>query len=262
MADLTPLGLGILATPLVTKLLGPTADYLGVELKTLAEKRLQNVRSIFTNATRKLGDRLDEPGQVSPKVLKTILNDGSYCEDEVSVEYFGGVLASSRTVTIRDDRGSRIVRIIDGLSSYQIRTHYMIYTAVAQLFDAGSHNLTLSSDRHAMEVFIPFPAYDEAMQFTEQEFNEQLLPHIFNGLSSDGLIDDHWSYGSKEELRKIGRASPGDGILCRPSALGAELFLWAFGYGDKDLNFMLSEGFSATIDGVPQLGSHVVKTKR
>ena len=261
MADLTVLGLGVLATPMAMKLLGPTADYLGGELKTLAEKRLQNIQKIFSNTTKKLEDKLDEPGQVPPKVLKAILNDGSYCDDAVSVEYFGGVLASSRTATNRDDRGSRIAKIIDSLSSYQIRTHYVIYSAVAQLFAAGAHDLSYSQHRSKMELFILFDAYVHAMQFTEEEYNDQLMHHIFNGLSNEGLIEAEWSFGSQEELKSMGRASPGDGIVCTPSALGAELFLWAFGHGDKALNFMLTDSLSATIDGIPQLGSPAIATK-
>ena len=262
MADpTTTLGLSILATPIAVKLLGPTADYLGGALKTLTEKRLHTIQRIFASATNKLEAKLDEPGQVPPKVLKEILNNGSYCDDVLSVEYFGGVLASSRTVTSRDDRGSRIAKIIDGLSSYQIRTHYVIYSAVAQLFSTEKHDLAFSGNRVSMELFIPFGAYDRAMQFTEEEYNAQLLPHIFNGLSNDGLIEQHWSFGPKKEHEKMGRRSPGNGIICRPSALGAELFLWAFGHGDKELNFILTDGFSVTIDGLPQVGSHALATQ-
>ena len=261
MTDLTTLGLGVLAIPLAMKLLGPTADYLGGELRALAEKRLQNIQNIFSSATNKLQGKLDEPGQVPPKVLKVILNDGSYCDDALSVEYFGGVLASSRTVTGRDDRGSRIAKIIDGLSSYQIRTHYVIYSAVAKLFAAGAHDLAFSKHRSRMELFVPFDAYFHVMQFTEEEYNPQLLHHIFNGLSNDGLMDENWSFGSKKELQSMCREAPGAGIVCRPSALGAELFLWAFGHGDKELNFMLTDSFSATIDGIPQVGTHAIATK-
>ena len=133
-------------------------------------------------------------------------------------------------------------------------------SAVAQLFSDGKHNLSFSENKIRMELFIPFDTYDQAMQFTEEEFNSQLLPHIFNGLSNDGLIEQDWSFGSKKEMENMGRISPGDGIICRPSALGAELFLWAFGHGDKELNFMLTDSFSATIDGLPQVGSHAIAT--
>ena len=106
----TTLGIGAIAAYLgkdgISKVLGPTADYLGGELKTLAQKRVQNVGKIFSNAEKKLGTKLELPGAVPPKVLKTIINEGSYSEDDIAVEYFGGVLASSRTKVSRDDRGA------------------------------------------------------------------------------------------------------------------------------------------------------------
>src|SRR5688500_3074157 len=91
---------------LVPKILGPTADYLGGELRTYTEKGASNLRRIVTNAGEKLGDELNKPGQVSPKVLKNVLEEGYFSEDELAAEYFGGVLASSRTTNSRDDRGA------------------------------------------------------------------------------------------------------------------------------------------------------------
>src|SRR6185503_17313077 len=81
---------------LVPKILGPTADYIGAGLRGYTERASANVRRIFENAGTKLGEELDKPGQVSPKVLKEILGEGCVAEDELAAEYFGGVLASSR----------------------------------------------------------------------------------------------------------------------------------------------------------------------
>lgn len=106
---ITAVGAGAIAAYLgkdgLAKLLGPTADYLGGELQAYTQRRMENVGRIFSRAESKLGDKLERPGQVPPKVLKTIINDGSYADDELAVEYFGGVLASSRTEIGRDDRG-------------------------------------------------------------------------------------------------------------------------------------------------------------
>ncbi|NAZ18194.1 hypothetical protein GT020_19410, partial [Glutamicibacter soli] len=85
------------------KLLGPTADYLGGELQEFTKKRINNVGKIFKKAENKLGDKINSPGGVPPKVLKTIINEGSYSDDELAAEYFGGVLASARTELTRDD---------------------------------------------------------------------------------------------------------------------------------------------------------------
>jgi hypothetical protein len=91
-------GLAILGSKeIIVKILGPTAEYIGGELRSYTEKGAANLRRIFTNTEKKLGARLDQPGQVPPKVLKNVLNEGYFCEDELAAEYFGGVLASSRS---------------------------------------------------------------------------------------------------------------------------------------------------------------------
>ena len=182
------------------KILGPTADYIGGELKELTERRANNITAMFQNAARKLGSKLNEPGQVPPKVLKTIINDASYSDDVVSVEYFGGVLASARTPTGRDDRGARLAKILDGLSSYQIRTHYLMYSTVAKRFAPDENTFQTPDGRGKMQVFIPFSDYISAMHFTPAELDAQLLDHVMHGLANEGLIELTWHYGPKDAL--------------------------------------------------------------
>ena len=263
---ITTVGIGAIAAYLgkdgIARLLGPTADYLGGELKSFAQRRVENVREIFLNATGKLGNRLDSPGQVPPKVLKAVMNEGSYSEDPVALEYFGGVLASSRTEIGRDDRGARLVKIVDNLSAYQIRTHYLLYSTIAHLFSNTGKQFGLSSNRAEMEVFLPFKGYADSMGFTQAEWdNPQILAHIWHGLFSDNLIENRWRFGNKESLQKIAKGVPDDGIICQPSASGSELFLWAFGHGDKPLDYVLSGKLNAEIENLPNHVPGAVGTK-
>ena len=245
----------------VAKILGPTAEYLGGQLKEFTQKRIENVGKIFANAEKKLGDKLDRSGQVPPKVLKTIINEGSYSDDTIATEYFGGVLASSRTEVGRDDRGSRLAKMIDNLSAYQIRSHCLIYSTISVLFSNSGHRFNLYEDRKKMQLFLPIQDYFEAMQFTQQEWNDsQILTHIFFGLGADELIDDA-HFGNQDFLKKMYSGIPSGGILCIPSAPGAELFLWAFGHGDKKLNFLLTTDFSPEIEGIPKSVPNAVATK-
>ena len=246
----------------VQKILGPTADYLGEELKAFTQRRINNIGKIFSNAEKKLGPRLDSPGQVPPKVLKSVINEGSYSEDPVMLEYFGGVLASSKTEIGRDDRGARLIKILDNLSTYQIRTHYLLYSTIAHLFSNSGRQFALPENRAKMEVFLPFEGYATSMEFTQAEWdNPQILAHIWHGLSSDDLIEGRWHYGNQEDLQAFVRGVPSAGIICQPSALGAELFLWAFGYGDKPLDYVLSGDLKAEIDDLPSQVLGVAGTK-
>ena len=263
MSDTTPAtSLSGALGDVAKKILGPTAEYLGHELLALTERRIRNRDKIISNAGKKLGNKLDAPGQVPLKVLKTIINEGSYADDTIVVEYFGGVLASSRTEAGRDDRGYRLTKMIDNMSAYQIRSHYLIYSTISELFSNSSNSFKLSESRNKMQLFIPFQDYIKAMEFTQQELNNpQILDHIFNGHAADGLIEGKWQYGPQESLKDMFSGVPSDGFICTPSALGAELLLWAFGHGDKALDFLLTDNFSTDIKGIPKSVPNALSTQ-
>ena len=231
---LTTIGVGAIAAYLskdgISKLLGPTADYLGAEVKQLNEKRVCNLKKIFENAQKKSELKNDENLSVSPKVLKTIINEASYSDELISTEYFGGVLASSRTKALRDDRGARVAKIIDNLSSYQIRAHYIIYCNLVNIFKKKGYSVGLKKDRDQMQIYLPFEGFIKAMEFTDEELdNAQLLDHIFHGLAFDGLIDESWVFGDNKRLGSYTEFSSKPGIICQPSTLGSEIFLLACG---------------------------------
>lgn len=252
---ITTVGLGAIAAYLgkdgLAKLLGPTAEYLGSELQEFTKKRIENIGKIFSKAEIKLGDDINKPGRVPPKVLKTIINEGSYCEDAVAVDYFGGILASSRTEVGRDDRGGRIAKLLDGMSTYQIRTHYIIYSFIRRIFRDSGYVFNMD-DRPKMELFIPWNSYFLSMQFDNKE-RDQLIPilnHSFFGLNSDDLIET-FQYGPKEHITKHYDQAEDGGIIVQPSALGAELYLWGYGKGDKDLSYVLNNDLIQDIEDIP-----------
>ena len=250
------------AKDVIAKVLGPTADYLGEGLRDFTKRRLQTIGRIFSNAFEKLDCRLDEPGQVPPRILKTVINEGSYYEDPLAVEYFGGVLASSRTELGRDDRGARVAKVIDDLSTYQLRTHYLLYSTIASLFSRSGKTFSTDDDRARMEVFLPAAGYLNSMQFSQEEWsNPQILHHVWHGLYSDNLIEGRWQFGDQQSLKSIFPGAPGDGFVCHPSALGVELFLWAFGHGSQPLEYLLSGALDAEVDGLPNCVPGAVATK-
>ncbi|MCK5536334.1 MAG: hypothetical protein KAI79_05865 [Bacteroidales bacterium] len=267
----TTLGVGAIAAYLgkdgLQKLLGPTADYLGGELAEFTKKRAQNIGNIFQNANKKLGKQIDEEGSVPPKILKSIINDASFNDDRIAIEYFGGVLASSRTKDGRDDRGAKMTKLVDNLSTYQLRTHYLIYKTIKKLFKSKEdNNLNLSKGRNEMEIFIPFQHYVELMDFTEEEISnfESIIRHIFFGLSNDGLIENNFSYGNSEDIiskAKNSEFAKNGGIICQPSALGSELFLWAFGESNKSLEYIFDNNFNPHMEDMPSIISNAISTK-
>ncbi len=263
---ITTVGLGAVAAYLgkdgLNKMLGPTADYLGESLRDFAQKRAQNVGKIFGNAEKKLGQKIEQPGQVPPKVLKTIINEGSYSDDEIAVEYFGGILASSRTEQGRDDRGARIGKILDGLSVYQIRTHYIVYTLVRKIFKDSGYKFN-QDDRPRMQIFIPWDSHIGAMEFSQSEMNQltSIVNHSFFGLNTDDLIET-FQYGPEEHMKKHCAEINDGGIIVSPSAFGAELYLWGYGQGDKDLAFILNDEEFTDMQGLPVIMKDVIPSDK
>lgn len=241
---LTMVGGAFLSKDLLIRLLGPTADYLGGGLRNYTQKGMENLGRVFGHAAKTLGAKLEEPGQVPPKVLKGVLEEGYYCEDELTAQYFGGVLASSRSGVSRDDRGSSFITLIGRLSTYQIRTHYIFYTVFKHVCNGREGNLGLSEERDKLKLFIPFAIFVQAMDFQQGEVPNILIPHILNGLHREGLIGETWASGNPEVLKKAMHIDAEyAGILFLPSAVGMELFLWAHGLSTVAIKDFLTAGF-------------------
>jgi len=237
---LTVLGAAIGSARVVEKILGPTADYLGIGMRDWTERKVQNVGRVFESARKKLGDRLEGPGAVPPKVLKGILDEGAFCDDELASEYFGGVLASSRSEVERDDRGAALIALLGRLSTYQIRTHFIFYEMIHRLYAGLDANIGADEGRAQLRTFVPGAAYIRAMEFGPTEKTEVILGHVMSGLVREMLIGPHFLFGPAEAIRSQYAEGDVAGILFSPSALGVELYLWAHGKGDLDKNEILN----------------------
>ena len=253
---LTTVGVGAIAAYLgkygLQKILGPTADYLGQGLRDITKKRVETIGKIFQSAESKLGDRIKVSGEVPPKVLKAVLDEGSFSNDSLTIEYLGGILASSRTELGRDDRGARIAKIVDSLSTYQLRTHYLVYSTVRTLFAVKGLSMNMNG-RSKMRLFMPYSGYIEAMDFSQTEMQQidSLFSHIFFGLHGDNLLEHDFHYGDKDSIRKFFPDATEGGNVCQPSALGAEVFLWACGQADKPRDHIFASEFIPMIAGMP-----------
>lgn len=244
---------------LVEKLLGPTCEYLGQNLQQLTKRMHENIAKIFVNAEVKLGDRINKDGKVPPKVLKSILENGAWCEEELQCEYFGGVLASYRSAISRDDRGAYLADIVSRLSSYHIRMHYLIYSVIRKLFSCNSCNICEQTTRRNLEVYIPLDTYINAMDFSEDEVKRlfELTPHILFGLSNIGLIENNFLYGPKESMKNRYPEADNYDIIVQPSQMGVELYMWAYGHWLEPLTSFFNTSMRFTpIEGI-KLGAAI-----
>ncbi|MGH2682551.1 MAG: hypothetical protein ACRDIX_04880 [Actinomycetota bacterium] len=217
---------------LAQRVLGPTLDYLGEGMKQWAEKRVENIRRIIENADKKLGESADIKVPVPPRVLKGIIDEGSFCEEQVATDYLGGVLASSKTGVSRDDRGATLVALIARLSTYQLRSHYIFYSTAQSLLVGLDENIgdPAARTRHG-RIFVPFSVYVPAMEFESGEDPDAILSHVLTGLEAEELIEGMWRFGPVEYLRSVAHGVKEAGIVLQVSLTGIELFLWAHGLG-------------------------------
>jgi hypothetical protein len=229
--DLAELAIkGWIGKEVIEKLLGPTAAYLGDQVKGLAEKCNINVGNIFKRAARIAGSRLDEPGAVNPRILRGVVNEGAFIEDEVGSEYFGGILASSRTPDGKDDRGVAFVALIRDLSSYQLKLHFLVYRCVRAFFRGEQLRVGVPTDRARMRVFIPLETFAAEIGVSEDDV-PSVLDDAVHGLGRAGLIDPQFLYGKAEYLESAWPEATGPGLLLIPSVYGAQLFMWGHGLG-------------------------------
>jgi hypothetical protein len=235
------------------KILGPTADYLGNQAKDYVEKSQRNIGKIFERTAKLLGPKLDVPGGVSPRVLKHIINEGSFCEDVLSSEYFGGVLASSRSEVPRDDRGVAIISLLASMSVYQIRTHYIFYSIFKELYGGEQCSVKIASERRKLGICIPFSLYRQCMDFKEPENPEGIIVHSLTALVRLELINTGWAFGSASFMQSdfCDKATE-SGIFFVPSLFGIELYMWVHGcpsylpdqFLDQDKQFLKSSTFN------------------
>lgn len=247
---LTILGTAVGSAKLLEKLLGPTAEYIGGGVKTWTERRVNNVARILGKAADKLGASVDAPGAVPPKVLKGILDEGSFCDDELTAEYFGGVLAASRSEVPRDDRGAAYVALLGRLSAYQIRAHYLTYFMMKRLWDGETVELWDPSARGKYSPIIGLDSFESAMEFGPGERPELLINHILMGLDKEGLLSEQYATGAY--LSPYTKRTAESGIRLNPTIAGVELFLWAHGRPDLPYAALFDADVSIELfDGLP-----------
>ena len=232
-----PEGLVILGTTadLARRILGPLADYLGSELKCLAELRVDNLKRIFEHAGQKLGtDGIGRPGGVPLRVLREVLEEGSFRSDPLGVEYFGGVLAAAKSEIHRDDRAATLVSLVGQLSTYQLRAHYVMYAHARNLLVGQTLELGIEDIRKEFRIYIPASAWSESMAFSALETAEfdEISGHCGGGLKGCDLIGESFAVGLEADgFSRFfeGREFPEDGVVFTLAPRGIELFTFAHG---------------------------------
>lgn len=218
---------------LLSKVLGPTAEYLGEGLRDFSKRRTENIKSIFDRAVRHLGSKLNEPGVVSPRILSRVINDGQYCEDSLVAEYYGGLLASSRGEDANDDRLLPFIEVVRSLSLYEIRTHYVFCHTLKNLYNGEKLSVRLLAERHKLRVYIPSHSWINAIGIESHPNPYKILSEVFYGLGRRRIIDSEALMGPKQFLVKKGLCCAEDhGVIYMLEPFGIDIMLHISGYPD------------------------------
>lgn len=224
----------------LARLLGPATDKVAEALARYAEFRLRNIGRIVENADRKAVDLAGQPGVIPMRVAMRILDEGSYSEDDIVVEYLGGILASSRSPFGRDDRGNTLTALVSRLSTYHLRAHYYLYSEVRRLLVGSGLNLHQSTSvlENAV-IHIPISAFTTAMDFDASEPEEAIFYNTMHTLSREELVNVQM-WGPRDHLQNqfvnLPEAEPA--LIFMPTPDGAELYLWGLGHGQLEPNRM------------------------
>jgi len=220
----TAVGGALAAKPLLERLLGPSFEYVGQALSHLIERYGNiNVWDIFQRAASKIDDRHGHRGYVHPRVLRAMIEDGSFAQDPVVREYYAGLLASSIDSGSDDDRAVTFLAILRNLTARQIQLHHIIYSYIRAAHADGIP--LFAQEKWTSSIFI-----------TDLNLNKHPLSwnhvkdHLLLGLSHEGLVDP--AYETHRYVWASGLSPGRYGAVFRATRAGAQLFLWVHGQPD------------------------------
>lgn len=208
----------------IGKLVVQAADAFGAKeiivraLRQPADAFAAGVARIISNAMEKLGERAKDDGRVPTRSMLAILEESRGADDDLFVEYFGGVLASSKTPLGRDDRGAALAKLVGRLTVYQLRAHHLLLWAVREhcKYRPQAHL------RSFYRLTVSDADLKKGMDFGDGEDPEELITHIKEGLLRENLLED---------LVQDDEGARAPNYF--PTKLAIELFVWAAGHGDK-----------------------------
>lgn len=247
------------ATAVLYQLLSPSAKVFGERIGGLSEVACDNIESVLRKVANKISD--DSVGTIPLRVGKSILQEVPYSDNEITQEYFAGVLATSKTQDNIDDRGVYFNDLVSKLSSYQLRAHFIFYSLVNEKFLNSDLNVQVGKQANDMGIVMSSNEFLDTMNVSES-MSETISGHIFSGLSKEDLITGA-AYGHSDKLNisKVSKIKNNEELESHilkytPTSLGAELFLWSIGRGDlpayKFLDIDNTENLSEIEFNMPQ----------
>jgi hypothetical protein len=233
-----------LSAKLAWNVLGPASNALGRRLEASIDAfHLERIVRVVKNAASKVPELESTAGQVPGRLLGRIIDETEWVDDEVIVEYLGGILASSRSPDGRDDRGVAWTSLVRDLSAYTLRMHYTVYTIARRLLPGRVDSVTDGTKLQGGTLFIPDDVLLAAMDVGQQEIADHIMSHCVFALHSRSLLADGFAHADDPQflqMHGVPHAKVG-GLLAPLTATGVELYMWAHGHGALNLDRFLDQ---------------------
>lgn len=166
------------------------AAYVAQQLfgKTLAEMG-DDLNKIYKNNREKLINKAaskvanpNDGAKPNLRVARDVIWNGAVTDDEVCAEYFGGLLAASRSADGKDDSALIYVDCIKALSAKQLHLHFVVYSTLQTLLLSKEKKVNPGMEDELSTIEVWFATNELTSQL-------QLKPDIdLNVLHRQGLI--------------------------------------------------------------------------
>ncbi len=203
----------------VRLVMGPTLEVVGEDVRHTYQAAKEKV---FAKALTK-GVIEGDSKSANPRIVIETLRSGCLTENEVCAEYFGGILAASRSHDGKDDSAMPFLEIIKSLSSRQLHLHYCIYSSLNKLIANSNRSYFPVERKEFRGARITFKFDDLAALGLMPVQDAPILEHV-------GLIDSYEYFAPRDDPRTEAEIEPTGAITFRPTQHG--IMLYAVSLGD------------------------------
>jgi hypothetical protein len=203
------------------QLFGKTLAEMGDDLNKVYKS---NRDKLLAKAAARVADPNDG-AKPNLRVARDVIWNGAVTDDEVCAEYFGGLLAASRSADGKDDSTLIYVDCIKALSSKQLHLHFVIYSGLQSVLLRSGRTINPGLDTELTGL--------EACFATNQLTALGLNPHIdLNILHRQGLVNAYSmnSHAVGDKALPYAKANPTTfGVLLYAASLNSLRIWTSFG---------------------------------
>ncbi|OGF21306.1 hypothetical protein A2316_02005 [Candidatus Falkowbacteria bacterium RIFOXYB2_FULL_38_15] len=198
------------------KIFGKTLDVISADIANLYQKGRDK---IIEKVTSKIAN-IDDGKTANLRVTRDVFWNGSFTDEAICAEYFGGILASSRSIDGKDNSGVYYVDIIKSLSSKQLLLHYAIYSSLNKILTSNPDKIKLNpGQENELQKEQLFLSTNELLKIIDDnDFGRDLHALHAKGLIGDFQTDSH----------KLKNEQVVPNLKVSPKSLGIQLYAVAY----------------------------------